>query len=300
MLQSALTNLSSPGTSVVYILDGGITPAHKRELVGSCSLLGTALHWLPVEERSLTGLPLWGRMPVATYYKLLVPELVPAAVAKAIWLDCDLVVNGDLRRLWNTDMAGHHALAVQDVVVPLVSSRNGVAPYRQLGIAADTPYFNAGVMVVNLELWRRDDVPQLVLEYLRRHRELVMFWDQEGLNAVLASKWGALDPRWNHSASVRGARARFQNSSDPWIVHFTGHLKPWVYPGHDASHALYFRYLDQTAWAGYRPRRGLGGRMVELYEDSGLRNLLYPAEDLAIRFLRACTRKYAPEVTDSL
>ena len=298
MLHSALNNLSSPGTSVVYILDGGITPAHKHDLVRSCSSLGAAMHWLPVTAPPLSGLPLWGRMPVATYYKLLIGDLIPASVSKAIWLDCDLVVLSDLQRLWNTDMAGRHALAAQDVVVPLVSSRNGVGSYRQLGIPSDAPYFNAGVMVVNLELWRRDRIPDRVLEYLRRHRDTVVFWDQEGLNAVLAGKWGALDPRWNYNVAVRGARLRgvHHDADEPWIVHFTGKLKPWIYPRRDAFHALYFRYLDLTVWAGYRPKRSLTGRMVELYERSGLRHVLYPGEEWAVRLVRARTRKYASEV----
>ncbi len=188
MLQSVLTNMSSDRTITAYIIDGGIEPGHKQALAKSWHRPRASINWLPARASSFSGLPLWGRMPVATYYKLLVPELLPAALHRVIWLDCDLVVNGDLAQLWDRDLAGRHALAVQDPAVPFVSSRNGVAHHQQLGLPSDAKYFNAGVMVVNLDLWRRDDIPRHVLEYLRRHGDAVVFLDQEGLNAVLAGK----------------------------------------------------------------------------------------------------------------
>ena len=292
MLQSVLTNLSSDRTITAYIIDGGIEPGHKQALTKSWYLPRASVHWLSARASSLSGLPLWGRMPVATYYKLLVPELLPGALHRVIWLDCDLVVNGDLAQLWDRDLAGRHALAVQDPAVPFVSSQNGVAHHEQLGLPSDAKYFNAGVMVVNLDLWRRDDIPGHVLEYLRRYGDAVVFLDQEGLNAVLAGKWGELDPRWNCMSCVR------RPLNDPWIVHFTGNLKPWVYPSRNPSHVLYFRYLDSTAWAGWRPKRSLSGMILGRYESSGLRDVLYPAEAWGMRFLRTFTRRYASGATE--
>ncbi len=298
MLESGLSNLAPGRTAEVYVIDGGIAPEHKQQLATCCGSHGVAIRWLEISPSSLSGLPLWGRMPVATYYKLLIPELLPSSVSKAVWLDCDVVVAADLGRLWDTELGSRHALAAQDTAVPLVSSRNGVASHRQLGIARESPYFNAGVMVVNLALWRRDEVARQALDYLHRERESVVYWDQEGLNAVLAGRWGVLDPRWNHHAGS-GSELRKVPSDwrQAWIVHFTGNLKPWLYPGRDPSHSLYFRYLDSTAWAGYRPRRNLKGLLVSLYEVSGLRRVLRPTEEWGMRLLRAWTRRYVSETT---
>jgi lipopolysaccharide biosynthesis glycosyltransferase len=303
MLQSVLTNLSVSRTIDVYVIDGGIEPGNKRDLVKLWDPDRGTVNWLPAKASQFSGLPLWGRMPVATYYKLLITELLPPALSKTIWLDCDLVVTGDLAELWDMDLAGRHALAVQDPGVPFVSSRDGVACHQQLGLAKHAKYFNAGVMVVNLDLWRSDDIPGRVMEYLRTYGDSVVFWDQEGLNAVLAEKWGELDPRWNHTTSVRSLRLRNNGRpeqqavtpSTPWIVHFTGNLKPWYYPGNDTSHALYFRYLDLTAWAGWRPHRSLRSVILGIYESSGLRSVLYPAEKLGMRLLRSLTRRTASD-----
>ena len=94
-------------------------------------------------------------MTSTTYHRLLLPRLVPREVTRAIWLDCDLLVTTDLVRLWETDLGGCHLLAVRDPVVPLVSSRYGIRRWRELGIAPDAPYFNAGVMLLDVDRWRR-------------------------------------------------------------------------------------------------------------------------------------------------
>jgi len=117
-----------------------------------------SLQFLAAKPETLAGLPLWGRMSVATYYRLLVTGLLPSAVSRAIWIDCDLVVTDDLARLWDMDLAGRHALAVQDHGVPFVSSP-GVSHYERLGLRADHGYFNAGVMLLDLDLLRKDEMP---------------------------------------------------------------------------------------------------------------------------------------------
>ena len=299
MLCSVLANLRAGQDVAIYVLDGGISAAGKARLLECWSGSRVTPHWLPVEDSRFSGLPLWGRMPVSTYLKLLVPDLLPGHVERAIWLDCDLVALGDLSRLWESASEGRHLLAVQDQVVPFVSSRDGVAGYRELGLPGEAKYFNAGVMVIDLALWRRDDIPGRVLEHLRRYRERVVFWDQEGLNAVLAGRWAELDARWNYNVSAGLHRRRrtpgTSPDGQPWVVHFTGNLKPWVYEGGNPHHARYFEYLDRTPWAGWRPAPTLRGRLAALYERSGLRSLLYPAEAWAMHLFRAATRRYAPD-----
>jgi hypothetical protein len=174
-----------------------------------------------------------------------------------------------------------------------------VGPHARLGIPPGAKYFNAGVMVVDMERWRRDDVPGQVLDYLRQYRDTVFFMDQEGLNAVLAGKWGELDPRWNHNASIPSYRRRHAGTGgasgagdrEPWIVHFAGTLKPWRYGGGSSHRHLYYSYLDTTAWAGWRPAPTLGGRMVDMYESSRLRVALYPLEQWGMRLIRILSRR---------
>ena len=300
MLRSVLTNLSSDRTVAIYIMDGGVDKESRDKLSRGLPSGQATVEWMPVHPEAYSGAPLWGRMPVSTYYKLAVADTLPADVHKAIWLDGDLIVTGDLARLWDVDLGKDYIRAAQDSIVPLVSSPFGIAAHETLGIPANAKYFNAGVMVVDLDRWRTDKISQRVLDYLRRFGDSVFFWDQEGLNAVLAGKWGELDPRWNCNVSVpprrrvnRNAAAtkRMEANQTPWIIHWAGYLKPWRYPGRDPEKLLYFEYLDKTAWEGWRPRRTIVSKLIERYEVSGVRARVYPAEQWGMRLLRRLSHR---------
>jgi lipopolysaccharide biosynthesis glycosyltransferase len=293
MLQSLRMRLSEGRRVALYIADGGIAEPDKERVAEPWIVAGSQVHWFRVPDTTFAGLPLWGRMSAAVYYKLWLANLLPASVRKALWLDADLLVLEDVARLWDLDLAGCHALAAQDSIVPLVSSRLGVAGYAALGLDPAAKYYNAGVLVADLERWRRDDVAGQVMAHLHRHRDAVYFWDQEALNVVLANNWGDLDPRWNHLVTYRdraagrgSAAAQCRGAAAAWILHFAGNHKPWVYRTSDRLSALYFEHLDLTPWAGWRPPRTVGAAMLDAYERSGLRGLLYPAEQWGVRLLR--------------
>ncbi len=285
MLRSLIDNFSQERPLEIHIFQSGIRRA-QRELIcegwpDSCSAC-----WIDAKGAEFTSLPLWGRMPVSTYFKLGMADLLPARAKKAIWLDCDMIVLDDIAPLWNAHLDNAPLAAVQDAVVPFVSSPCGIARYEELGIDRSAKYFNAGVMVVDVDVWRRDAVREKAVSYLKQHYRGVTFWDQEGLNAVLAGKWKSLDPRWNHNASD----PRVTPPASAAIVHFAGGLKPWSYRTRNKLRSLYYDYLDKTSFAGWRPEPSLAGAAVALYEESGLRALVYPAENLGMRIVRNLSR----------
>jgi len=303
MLTSLVDRLDPRRSMSVHVIDSGIPVADRKRLSASLRRSNVELRWIPSGLSTLPDLPVWGRLSAAEYERLMIPRVIPESSRKVIWLDCDMVIQRDLGELWDTEVGDRYLLAAQDMIIPYVSSFLGVKHHAALGIEPSAKYFNAGVMVVNLGLWREHRVVDRVVEYLDRYRDDVVFLEQEALNAVLAGKWGELDPRWNQNASVAG-RAFFkarhldertyrQVAEDPWIVHFSGNIKPWTVP-ESPSTASYFRYLDATPWAGWRPPRTLKGFLLGAYESSRLRNVLYPSEKWLLEALRRLTRKRLP------
>jgi lipopolysaccharide biosynthesis glycosyltransferase len=286
MLRSVVDNLSARRTAAIHILYSRIPPARQEEVERSLPAGRCVVHWIPADDSMFSGLPLWGRMPVSTYFKLSIADLLPADADRVVWLDCDLLVLDDIGALWEQELDGRHLGAVQDAIVPRVSSRFGVANYARLGMNADAMYFNAGVMLVDLAQWRRDRVSAHALDYLRSNSSSVVFWDQEGLNVALYSKWKALEPRWNLNASIPGARS---NNAAASVVHFAGNLKPWRYRTRHKLRSLYYEYLDRTVYSGWRPAPSAAAAMISLYENSGLRSLVYPAEKAGMRLVRRVT-----------
>lgn len=282
MLRSLLSRLRQGSHLALHVVDAGIRADDWARLEELCRGGGVELRRHEPVESDLAGLPTWGRMSSTTYHRLMLPRLLPH-LDRAIWLDCDLLVEADVTDLWELDLEDGALLAAEDQLVPLVSSRYGVRSWRALGLPEDAPYFNSGVMVVDLGRWREGEIEERVIRYLREHRDEVVFWDQEGLNAVLCERWKPLDPRWNWSAQHPPSVVE----SNPWILHFNGMLKPWLLPAPSSGpRARFYRHLDETPWAGWRPPRTARSAVLGWYEASTLRRLAQPAEPWVMVSLR--------------
>lgn len=266
-LRSAQDALDRSRGLQVFAIDGGLSEAQRARVEASLDRARVTLRWFHPRPGAVSHMKATGHVTTATYLRLLVPEAVPASCDKALYLDCDLIVRGDLGRLWDEDLGDHPLLAVQDASVPTVSCPRGLANHRALGLDPALPYFNAGVLLLDVARWREEAIGPRVVRYLEENRDAVRWWDQDGMNALLAGRWGALDPRWNQLphlfdlASWRESpfpREVFEAClRDPRIVHFATSSKPWHFGCRHPSTALFFECLDRTAWAGWRPRRRL-------------------------------------------
>jgi lipopolysaccharide biosynthesis glycosyltransferase len=267
-LQSAIANLKTDVLQqadvylrkvTIFVIDGGISRANKRKILQSIPSQDICLSWLHPQKNLFKNVPTSQSITIAAYYRLLIPALLPKQFKKAIYLDSDLIVRGNLARLWNIDIENNYVLAVQDIGAPYVSSSRGLVNYQMLGIPGDSKYFNSGVLVMNLQKWREDCISQKVLEYLNQNKEHVRWHDQDGLNAILAGQWGELDPRWNQLPYIFKYSSWKESSlsedvyyalrDDPYIVHFSTRDKPWRENCHHPYKNLFFQNLDMELWA---------------------------------------------------
>ena len=213
------------------------------------------------------------------YFRLLAARLVPDSIDKVIYLDCDLVIHGDISQLWKIDLDGQACLAVQDIACPFIDAKSGCKNYRlscpymascnpvpnwrQLDIDGSQPYFNSGVMVLNLDHWRKCDVADDLLKCLRDNQRFVWCWDQYALNVVFAEQWGQLPLEWNQGAhAFEYPSAKYcpidpdqfdQLRSNPLITHYTTEFKPWSRRCAHPNKYFFYEILDQTAWSQWRP-----------------------------------------------
>ena len=97
---------------------------------------------------------------------MFIPELL-ADYPRIIYLDSDVIVEADISDLWMSDFESNYVLAVQDLINPFVSSPLGLRNWRELGMNADSKYFNAGVLVLNADRWRKENVADRLVQYLR-------------------------------------------------------------------------------------------------------------------------------------
>jgi lipopolysaccharide biosynthesis glycosyltransferase len=165
----------------------------------------------------------------AAYYRLFIGSLLPAGLAKVIYLDVDVMVQSDIYPLWHSEMNGNIVLAVQD---------SCIQTYHKHGSQEDSgPYFNSGVMLIDLSAWRREDIERRSFKRARERRGFARYNEQEALNYCLSGQWGLLPPIWNRQSTLDlfpdwqsspySAEEFQQALRDPIIIHFTKATKPW-------------------------------------------------------------------------
>lgn len=250
MFVSLLENTSRPESCHLFVIDAGINEKTRKKVENEVRKRKGNISFMSFDGGGYEEFPLRRGMTAAAYYRLSIPDLFDETVTKVIYLDCDLIVQGDIVELWKFSLAGKHIAAVQDLS-------------NSTHLASGLPqhkYFNSGVMLIDLGLWRRDDIAHKVRTFKMEHPEKIQTNDQCALNGVLYDSWARLLLRWNQQAGIyRSGRGRLRHFSDqeieagiwhPGIIHFIGSGKPWKYPCFHPLAAEYHRYLERTAWAG--------------------------------------------------
>lgn len=262
MMYSVVCNSDSKELEFV-ILDGGIQSKTKSKVADHVKSWSKSviIRWLKVDTGQFKAFSTLPHISESTFFRLQIGSVLPQKLKRVVYLDCDLVVETDIGRLLNFDLNGNAVGAVQDFAAPYVSSRYGIVPWKKLGLEAETPHFNIGVMTIDLSRWRNLPIEQHATEFLKLYASEVVIGDQEALNAALQGHTVMLDPRWNqmHTAFSYSTwpespykRRMLPRISDilqnPFIVHFTSRSKPWMRWCPHPLRRRYMFYLKRSAW----------------------------------------------------
>ena len=235
----------APGGSVDFkVLTDGLDPARRGALANVLRSTDRdhTLEIVDIDLRAYADYPPLAGSRLA-YARLLIPKLF--AADHALYVDCDLVVLKDVGHLaalpWPEGGVLH---AVRDSKIPTVSMEWESLPCAALGLPPDAPYFNTGFLWLNLAEWRRQDIDDACLAYVRSFPDRLRWHDQSILNAVLWNRWSALDRTWNLPSELTlGTFALYPLVGRRDVnVHYTGSQKPW-----STMHPLEYFYRRAAA-----------------------------------------------------
>lgn len=178
-----------------------------------------------------------------TYFRLFIPNLYPQ-YDKAIYLDCDVIVLGDIAELYNQDIGDNLVAAVPDDVIQTNPVFQEYVE-RVVGIATYKNYFNAGVLLMNLDEMRKFDFQAKFL-YLLETVKFAVVQDQDYLNRLCKGRTKILDAIWDRMP-IPTDKVR---EEDIKLIHYNLIHKP-----HHFDNVLYENYFWQYA------------KKTEYYED---------------------------------
>ncbi|WP_188175383.1 glycosyltransferase family 8 protein [Paenibacillus sedimenti] len=233
MLNSLLENTADKSRIKIFIIDGNISPDNKQKLRNVVNKFNVKTTFLKVDNSLFKGFQDRGHVSKECYYRVVIPNLLNKNIRKALYLDCDTIVKDDISKLWSTNLDGYY-LAAGEKAFRGKPSKNSLKHHK------NSNRFNSGVLLINLEKWRKSNMSKKVLQYIKNYPKPI--GDQAALNTVIQDKWLKLDPKWNYTTDHLILLPKVK----PAIVHYTRSKKPWNH-GHPLQNA-YFKYLRTTSW----------------------------------------------------
>ncbi len=247
-VSSLLLFLDPDRPVTIHVLDGGIPDEDWLKLC----ICGERFHPGVTFDRISPDLSLFANFRVhrtgslLVYARILLPSLL--AVDRVIYLDTDLLVTRDVGELWDTDLKGHLAAASPDPSGVLATDW----PWPEdPAISLDSPYFNTGVMLIDLDGWRRAGVQESTLECIRSAPEKCRLWDQTAFNRTLYGRMLPVETSWNQFVRHKD---RSGYADMRCILHFVVGA-PWLRHTYGDYQYLFSRYMQAIGEMSWRSRR---------------------------------------------
>lgn len=253
-MASILLNTSNPAKIRFFIIDDGITDDKKSKIKGTAEGLQSTVEFITVKNKQLMQGFVSGEISRACYFRIDIPNILPAEVTKVIYLDCDLLLYDDIQILWNTDIGDYPIAAVCDYGI-MASKRLRRQKAKCIGLPYKADYFNSGVLIMNLDAWRKADYSGKVIEIVQKNK--FPNHDQDALNKVFMNNWYVLPLRWNVIPPVFNLFMKILKSEllrknaveakkNPAIFHYAGGYKAWEYKLYQGFNDQYYKYLTYT------------------------------------------------------
>ena len=193
--------------------------------------LPTSLAHLPVRLCQITmpdtiqHAPGSDRINAASYLRLFLPTAFALDYDRILYLDADIwMTGGDLSRLLDVELLASHPIAAVRTSHQRNKMRRQMPEFKRLRLSP-APYFNAGVLLIDVPRWEKTQTLSRALAVITDHPQALDMHDQSVLNLVFRGRWSELSVAWNWMYS--GRFSFMIEACDPFLIHFAGRFKPW-------------------------------------------------------------------------
>lgn len=270
-LVSSVFSNNRTNTIHIHCIATGISSDLQKEISQYVEREKGTIQFYSIEDARLHDLITMSTWTKAVYYRLYFPMLLQQSISRLLYMDTDTIVLKDLKTLYSSSLDGFPVGAVYD---------NYVRTQPLIGIEEENEYFNSGMLLIDLDVWRKEHVSENTIQYLMKFPERIKFVDQCGLNAVLYKRWKKLDRHFNllytyikQDANQEERKRILENTT---LLHFTLQ-RPWYMLCKNPFRSLYHDYLRKSPLFKGEPivdfsfskmPQWIYIRMVEAYQDT--------------------------------
>lgn len=244
---------------VIHLLSNNIDPVtidlinkHIPEKVGEMCVYDLS----NIKDKLINSVYVPQNASITAYSRLFLSSILDNSIERVLYMDVDALVVGDLFSLWNIEM--------HDSLIAGVLDRVSNLDKESIKIPYDEPYINTGFLLINLDLWRKENIEQQFIDYLLFLHGRPAYQDQGLINAVCKGRKLLLPPEYNLTTSLYTLPFERMNiitpfykeeeilkaKSNPVFIHFTqGAInRPWVKGSKHPLVDLYLSVRNRTEW----------------------------------------------------
>ena len=244
----------------VYLIENGISEENKEKLKSICTKYNRKIIFINLKNFIYKiNLNIDKEISVNLYARLFLATAIPEEVGRIIYLDSDSIVNNDISKLWELDLRGNYIAGVKDTVASSTKTK--------VGLNDNDDYINSGMIVIDLNKWRENNVENQFINFINRNKGKVFHHDQGTINPVLSKRTLIIHPKYN--AMTVMFTMKYKNIlkyyemneyysekmlneaiNEPVFIHFTPAFvnRPWVKGCNHPLGKKYIEYLKMSPW----------------------------------------------------
>lgn len=197
--------------------------------------------------------------------RLLLDKILPESLDKILYLDGDTIVRGSLEELWNMDLNGK---TIGMSIEPTIDRKR-----IKILELDDKPYYNAGVLMVDLKRWRKIKAGDRIINYYKKYDGNLFANDQDAINGAMKNEIITISPKYNfynifNQYSYNFLKKQMKNSdyisksmfedavNNPIIIHYLGEERPWREGNKHKYRDDYKKYLSMSYWKNIPDEKG--------------------------------------------
>lgn len=250
MLKSLAANNADKPIDV-YVMSRSVTNEQIEKVRESLAEPGMQFSLIRVEHSLADQAPTSSRYPLEIYDRLFAASYLPASLHRILYLDPDVIVMRPLKQLWELPM-GDQMYAAASHVGKIGNALNSA----RVNAEEIVPYINTGVLLMNLDILRAEQVPDEILSYISSRKAFLLLPDQDIIAGLYGKRIIRLDPYIYNMTERLLKKAALTPESDinaEWVMentcifHYIGRNKPWKPHYAGQMRGLYEKYSSMVS-----------------------------------------------------
>lgn len=157
-------------------------------------------------------------LSITAYIRLFAPLLIKEKIDRILYLDCDIICRGSIEPLYNADFEGKPIAAC----INMNYETNPDFNYN-LGLEEDNEYINSGVLLINVEEYKKIVNEQIIIDCIKEYRDRLVQHDQDLINILFYKNMKLLSTTYNYQILRPEREAKIDNC----LTHYAESPKPW-------------------------------------------------------------------------